>query len=765
MSFNRTASQLAPLILRNGVPILVPHRGYATETSTSSGANANYPPPGFNAEQAKKPLPKETQSSKPSSQPAKESSRPLPEINIPTHEPSVHPPTKAAEDRALNELAVEKKAEDKAEEKAMEKKEEEKKKLSLRQKIMKEVHHYWDGTKLLAAEVKISSKLALKMAAGYELTRREHRQLTRTVQDLGRLVPFSVFVIVPFAELLLPVALKLFPNMLPSTYEGQKSREAKATSLRATRKDVSNFLRSTLRETGLPVSAANAQREEFTEFFRKIRTTGESPSKADVIRVCKIFKDDLTLDNLSRPQLVGICRYMNLGTFGTDAMLRYTVRHRMRQIKRDDRAISFEGVDSLSVPELQTACASRGLRTHGVSPVVCLRLKYGVPSTLLVLSNAFMYAQGKEQDYDTQIDALQAVLSSIPEELFHEIELEVHTAEGAATNKQRLEVLREQQELIEEENEQSEKQKEGGKEARIDDRENIDEAETEGRQDETLKKENDADAQAKKKEGEEVDAKEVRLDNEATEDAPKPAEDKKKEYIAYVLGNKFLDNFWRNSDSGTIFTHVGGGVGRFGQPFVLLKQGLTSGIRRTLLCMVSFVQTEHRDVRCVDRETDVGIDGGRRRASEWAKGLRIKSHIPALPPHTSSVSSIYRTITVRQLYQSQVKSKATTPSLSTIAYVLASLTAGGGTMGYARTGSVPSIAAGCTVGALYALGGYRIANRQPYGVELGLLASVVLAGSSVPRAIRSGKPLPIGLSLLAAYGLFNFGMAWQNRVR
>lgn len=74
----------------------------------------------------------------------------------------------------------------------------------------------------------------------------------------------------PFAELLLPVALKLFPNMLPSTYEGQKSRENKATSLRATRKDVSSFLRQTLRETGLPVSAANAQRDEFTEFFRKV---------------------------------------------------------------------------------------------------------------------------------------------------------------------------------------------------------------------------------------------------------------------------------------------------------------------------------------------------------------------------------------------------------------------------------------------------------------------------------------------------------------
>jgi LETM1 and EF-hand domain-containing protein 1 len=84
------------------------------------------------------------------------------------------------------------------------------------------------------------------------------------------LIPFSVFVIVPFAELLLPVALKLFPNMLPSTYEGQSSKDAKAKSLRSTRKEVSTFLRQTLKETGLPVSAENAQTTEFTEFFRKV---------------------------------------------------------------------------------------------------------------------------------------------------------------------------------------------------------------------------------------------------------------------------------------------------------------------------------------------------------------------------------------------------------------------------------------------------------------------------------------------------------------
>jgi hypothetical protein len=36
---------------------------------------------------------------------------------------------------------------------------------------------------------------------------------------LLKLVPFAVFVIIPFMELLLPVALKLFPTMLPSTFE------------------------------------------------------------------------------------------------------------------------------------------------------------------------------------------------------------------------------------------------------------------------------------------------------------------------------------------------------------------------------------------------------------------------------------------------------------------------------------------------------------------------------------------------------------------
>ena len=72
----------------------------------------------------------------------------------------------------------------------------------------------------------MSSKIAWKILHGHTMTRRESRQLTRTVGDLFRLVPFLAFVIIPFMEFLLPVALKLFPGMLPSTFATSSQQQS-----------------------------------------------------------------------------------------------------------------------------------------------------------------------------------------------------------------------------------------------------------------------------------------------------------------------------------------------------------------------------------------------------------------------------------------------------------------------------------------------------------------------------------------------------------
>ena len=54
---------------------------------------------------------------------------------------------------------------------------------------------------------------------GDTLIRRERKQLLRTTSDLMRLVPFIIIAIIPFLEFTLYLILKIFPNMLPSTFE------------------------------------------------------------------------------------------------------------------------------------------------------------------------------------------------------------------------------------------------------------------------------------------------------------------------------------------------------------------------------------------------------------------------------------------------------------------------------------------------------------------------------------------------------------------
>lgn len=58
--------------------------------------------------------------------------------------------------------------------------------------------HYWNGCKLLAANVSTAVKLVRKSTTGKKLTRRERKLLTTTAADLARFVPFAFFIIIPF---------------------------------------------------------------------------------------------------------------------------------------------------------------------------------------------------------------------------------------------------------------------------------------------------------------------------------------------------------------------------------------------------------------------------------------------------------------------------------------------------------------------------------------------------------------------------------------
>ena len=107
-----------------------------------------------------------------------------------------------------------------------------------------------------------------------------------------------------------------------------------------------------------------------------------------------------------------------------------------------------------------------------------------------------------------------------------------------------------------------------------------------------------------------------------------------------------------------------------------------------------------------------------------------------------------------------------TSTATTSAAALSFLTAVGGVVGYVRKGSIPSIAAGTTVGALYALSFLRLTNNKYYGQEIGLLASGILGAGAVPRVIKTGgKPVPLLLLALSVYGTAVFGLAVRDKGR
>ncbi|NXH11711.1 LETM1 protein, partial [Bucco capensis] len=335
-------------------------------------------------------------------------------------------------------------------------------KKSLGQRIVDELKHYYHGFRLLWIDTKIAARMLWRILHGNTLSRRERRQFLRICADLFRLVPFLVFLVVPFMEFLLPVALKLFPNMLPSTFETKSKKEERLKKELRVKLELAKFLQDTIEEMALKNKAAKGNvTKDFSMFFQKIRETGERPSNEEILRFSKLFEDELTLDNLTRPQLVALCKLLELQSIGTNNFLRFQLTMRLRSIKADDKMIAEEGVDSLTVKELQAACRARGMRALGVTEQrlkeqlkqwLDLHLNQEIPTSLLILSRA-MYLP----DTLSPADQLKTTLQTLPESAAKEAQVKVAEVEGEKVdNKARLEATLQEEEAIRKENEEKE---------------------------------------------------------------------------------------------------------------------------------------------------------------------------------------------------------------------------------------------------------------------------------------------------------------------
>lgn len=329
------------------------------------------------------------------------------------------------------------------------------------------LQHLWLNCKVFGNDMKMGTKLAIRKIKGYELTRRESKRLAQAYADAFRMVPFSLFLVVPFLEFTLPFFLMFFPNMLPTSFRTQNQKLNREQRILQTRIKVAQILQDTMEHMAKNVIENDIKKkptaEELLTMINKARN-GELVDENEIVEISQLFKDDLTLDNMPRSQLVALCRYMGANAYGPDSILRIQLRNKIKAIKADDREIMFEGLDKLELQELQEACEERGMKWEGLEEASLRRLMEqwldlsitrNVPVSLLILSRSFQITATPENINNNLLCAVSEMTDTVVNQVVAE-ESSSPSIEDVLKDKRR------QNELIDNEREQAELFKEVG---------------------------------------------------------------------------------------------------------------------------------------------------------------------------------------------------------------------------------------------------------------------------------------------------------------
>ena len=286
-------------------------------------------------------------------------------------------------------------------------------------------HWFKNGSILFRKNFSISKGLLSKKLKGDELTFRENQLLVKTSADVLKLIPFSFFILVPFAELLLPVVLKFWPQMLPSTFDAKKlfgQSTDRSRRLMAKQEMLKFFSEISIRQDmdALSKKAADDKAralEEFKKLLAKPRQVGQAlPSVEELQKISSLFQSELKLENMPMKHLEAICYIIGLEPYPFRSHVILQLKRYMGQVKREDRNISWEGIDSLSREELIEANRRRGMPHEDNRDVVVLKQQLrswiqlssnrSVPMPVLLWTRAFFVTENPEL---LQIDQATAI--------------------------------------------------------------------------------------------------------------------------------------------------------------------------------------------------------------------------------------------------------------------------------------------------------------------------------------------------------------------
>lgn len=137
-------------------------------------------------------------------------------------------------------------------------------------------------------------------------TIKEIHKMTNTRIDLLKMIPFSFFIIVPGAELTLPLCLYLFPNMIPLTFISKTKEEKNIVHLLDSRTvyadEIHKFMLKRIQELKI----------DDKEFNLLMKTEKRDLSREDLIEFHEIFRKSFNFTQMDSKTLLCVCRLMTM---------------------------------------------------------------------------------------------------------------------------------------------------------------------------------------------------------------------------------------------------------------------------------------------------------------------------------------------------------------------------------------------------------------------------------------------------------------------
>lgn len=251
-------------------------------------------------------------------------------------------------------------------------------------KVSHALKHMAQSFKLFALNCAMAYRITRRIFKGEEVSVIDRNRLKRAIADIFLMVPFSVFVIIPGAEVFIPFYIKRFPSALPSTFETADQKNDRQIKAARARIELATFMHETLDEMVRKQKATtSAKMLDFIKFVKEVRQNGRWITNEDFKKYAPLFQDELTIDKMDRPTLLALCKifktnpvrqvtYTLHGEFTQSTQLiRQVLKRRIHELKGEDQAwielIKRNGIKNVPDEDLQELSRDRGMRAIGLT--------------------------------------------------------------------------------------------------------------------------------------------------------------------------------------------------------------------------------------------------------------------------------------------------------------------------------------------------------------------------------------------------------------